>query len=73
MIVPSAPGFGRSARPDWITSPDDIAYLYLDLLDRLALRDIPVIGFSLGGWIAAEMATKSDQAFQSSFSSAPMA
>ena len=39
---------------------DDVAYIYLDILDRLDLRAIPVIGCSLGGWIAAEMATKDD-------------
>jgi pimeloyl-ACP methyl ester carboxylesterase len=60
VIIPSPPGFGRSTRPDWILSPDDIAYAYLDLVDDLGLRDIPVIGCSLGGWIAAEMATKDD-------------
>ncbi len=58
LIIPSPPGFGASERPDWITSPDDISYLYLDLVRRLGLRDIPVLGFSFGGWIAAEMATK---------------
>lgn len=63
VIVPSAPGFGRSERPDWISSPDDIAYIYLDLLDRLGLSDVTAIGFSLGGWIAAEMATKNSAAF----------
>jgi pimeloyl-ACP methyl ester carboxylesterase len=63
LIIPSPPGFGRSNRPDWITSPDDIAYLYLDLLDDLELRDIPLLGFSLGGWIAAEMATKNPSRF----------
>jgi pimeloyl-ACP methyl ester carboxylesterase len=60
VIVPSPPGFGRSTRPDWITCPDDIAYVYLQLVDDLALRGIPVVGASLGGWIAAEMATKDD-------------
>ena len=63
VIVPSAPGFGRSGRPDWMTSPDDIAYLYLDLIDALGLESVAVIGFSLGGWIAAEMAVKNDSAF----------
>jgi pimeloyl-ACP methyl ester carboxylesterase len=62
VISPSAPGFGRSKRPDWISQPDDIAYIYLDLIDRLQLKDVTVIGFSLGGWIAAEMATKNDAA-----------
>jgi pimeloyl-ACP methyl ester carboxylesterase len=60
LIIPSPPGFGRSERPDWITNPDDIAYLYLDLVERLQLRKLVVLGFSLGGWIAAEMATKDD-------------
>ncbi|MGH7035520.1 MAG: alpha/beta fold hydrolase [Stellaceae bacterium] len=60
VIIPSPPGFGASSRPDWITAPDDIAYLYLSLLDRLALEEVAVIGCSLGGWIAAELATKND-------------
>jgi pimeloyl-ACP methyl ester carboxylesterase len=63
IFLPSPPGFGRSNRPDWITSPDDIAYLYLSLLERLALDDVAVVGCSLGGWIAAEMAVKDDARF----------
>jgi pimeloyl-ACP methyl ester carboxylesterase len=63
VIIPSPPGFGRSNRPAWITEPDDMAYLFLDVLDRLAVRDVTVLGFSLGGWIAAEMATKNDTRF----------
>jgi len=58
LIIPSPPGFGTSERPDWITSPDDIAYLYLDLAERLRLNKVAVLAFSFGGWIAAEMATK---------------
>ncbi|HWG07256.1 MAG TPA: alpha/beta hydrolase, partial [Beijerinckiaceae bacterium] len=42
---------------------DDIAYLYLDLLERLKLGPCPVIGFSLGGWIALQMAIKDDSRF----------
>ena len=38
----------------------DIAYLYLDLLDRLDLRDTVLVGSSLGGWIALEMAVRSE-------------
>ena len=59
VIAPTHPGFGRSVLPDWIDSVDDLAYVYLDLLDALDLRDVTVIGFSLGGWIAAEIAVKS--------------
>jgi pimeloyl-ACP methyl ester carboxylesterase len=58
VIIAAPPGFGRSDRPDWIASPDDMSYLMLDLVERLALPRLPVIGCSLGGWLAAEMATK---------------
>ena len=44
-----------------VTTIDDLAYLYLDLLDTLNLRDVVVVGVSLGGWIAAEMAVKSTE------------
>jgi pimeloyl-ACP methyl ester carboxylesterase len=60
VIAPAPPGFGRSSRPDWITCPDDIAYLYLSLIEKLDLEKITVIGCSLGGWLAAEIATKDD-------------
>jgi pimeloyl-ACP methyl ester carboxylesterase len=59
VIAPTHPGFGRAVLPDWIDSIDDLAYIYLDLLDALDLRDVTVIGFSLGGWLAAEIAVKS--------------
>ena len=58
LIAPSHPGFGRSPLPDRFDSVDDLAYLYLDLLDALDLRDIILMGFSLGGWIAAEIAVR---------------
>jgi pimeloyl-ACP methyl ester carboxylesterase len=60
LIIPSPPGFGRSERPDWIESPDDISYIYLDLMERLNVGKMPAIGFSFGGWLALEMATKDD-------------
>ncbi len=58
VIVVSPPGFGKSDRPDWIDSVDDCAYICLDALDALKVKDADVIGFGLGGWIAAEMAIK---------------
>jgi len=60
VIIPQAPGYGRSNRPDWITNMDDVSYIYLDLIEKLDLKKLTVMGFSLGGWIAAEMATKDD-------------
>jgi pimeloyl-ACP methyl ester carboxylesterase len=59
VIAPTHPGFGRAVLPDWVDNVDDLAYMYLDLLDALDLRDVTMVGFSLGGWIAAEIAVKS--------------
>jgi pimeloyl-ACP methyl ester carboxylesterase len=63
LICPSHPGFGKSALPDWLDSVDDIAHVYLELMDRLRLPTVEVIGCSVGGWIAAEMATKAPERF----------
>lgn len=61
VIAPSHPGFGHSPDSAFIDTVDDLSYLYLDLLTELNLRDVVVIGCSLGGWIAAEMAVKSTE------------
>lgn len=61
LIAPSHPGFGRSSLPDWIDSCDDIAYVHLELIDRLGLQQTDIVGCSIGGWIAAELATKSSE------------
>jgi pimeloyl-ACP methyl ester carboxylesterase len=59
LIAPSHPGFGNSELPRHLTTVDDLAYFYLDLMDILDLRDVVLAGVSFGGWIAAEMAIKS--------------
>jgi pimeloyl-ACP methyl ester carboxylesterase len=58
VYAPSHPGFGASELPRAYSTVDDLAYFYLDLLDHLDLRDVTVVGFSFGGWIAAEMLVK---------------
>ena len=63
LIAPSHPGFGKSSLPDWLDSVDDIAYVYLQLMDGLGLRSADLVGCSIGGWIAAEMATKAPERF----------
>jgi pimeloyl-ACP methyl ester carboxylesterase len=59
VVAPRHPGFGNSKRPAWMRSVGDIAYLYLDLLDRLALKDVVLAGASFGGWLALELAIRS--------------
>ncbi|MFE3827107.1 alpha/beta fold hydrolase [Streptomyces sp. NPDC059092] len=57
-ISPTHPGFDGTPRPDWCDSVADLAVAYLDLLDTLDLTGVMVIGNSVGGWIAAEMALR---------------
>jgi pimeloyl-ACP methyl ester carboxylesterase len=58
VYVPSLPGFGQSARPDWIVSVRDLAAWVTWFVRDLGLpQPLPVIGTSLGGWVAAEIAT----------------
>ena len=61
VIAPSHPGFGKSALPDWLDSVEDIAHVYLELMDRLGLDEVDLIGCSVGGWIAADLATKTPE------------
>src|ERR1700674_1943472 len=56
VITPTHPGFGGTPRPDSLASVPGLAALYIALLAELDLRDVTVIGNSIGGWIAAEMA-----------------
>jgi pimeloyl-ACP methyl ester carboxylesterase len=57
-IVPTLPGYAGQPRPDWFHRVEDLVYANLALLERLDLEDVVVIGNSLGGWIAAEMALR---------------
>ena len=41
---------------DWSLT---LAYFYLDLLQELKLDAVHLVGLSLGGWIAAELAVRS--------------
>src|SRR5260221_3537303 len=58
VIAPSHPGFGHSELPKGMSTVDDMSYFYLDLIESLNLRELIVVGASFGGWIAAEIATK---------------
>ena len=58
VLIPTHPGFDGQPRPEWFNSIDDLAFAYLELLERLNLRDVLVIGSSVGGWIASAMALR---------------
>jgi pimeloyl-ACP methyl ester carboxylesterase len=56
VLTPTHPGFGGTPRPEGLDSVAKLAALYRGLLDDLGLEDVTVVGNSVGGWIAAEMA-----------------
>ena len=58
IVAPVHPGFDEEPRPDWFHTIDDLAIAYLALIERLALDDVVLVGNSVGGWIAAEMALR---------------
>ncbi len=57
VITPTHPGFAGTPRPQALDSAAALASTYLTLLEELDLVDVTVVGNSVGGWIAAEMAT----------------
>ncbi len=59
VFAPEHPGFGQSDDPPWLDEVGDLAYFYLDFLRVLGLDRVHLIGTSLGGWIAAELAVRS--------------
>jgi len=57
-VTPIHPGFASQPRPQWFHRVSDIALAYVALLEKLDLHNVIVIGNSIGGWIAAEMALR---------------
>jgi len=65
VMAPGHPGFGGSEAPAWIDDISDLAYCYLDAIEVLGLSGVHIVGQSLGGWIALEMAVRSTQRLRS--------
>ena len=56
LLHPTHPGFDGTPIPEHFDNLQDLVFLYLDLIDSLDLQDAILLGFSLGGWLAAELA-----------------
>jgi pimeloyl-ACP methyl ester carboxylesterase len=57
--APTHPGFGHSGDADWMEGIGDLARFYLWFIEAAELGRPHVVGHSIGGWTAAEMATMS--------------
>ena len=58
VLAPTHPGWDGSGRPDDIASIAGLAAAYLARLVERGERDVAVVGSSIGGWIALEMAVQ---------------
>jgi pimeloyl-ACP methyl ester carboxylesterase len=72
LIIPQHPGFNQTPRAEWIANIRDQAGFYARYLMEQKLAPLDVIGFSLGGWIAAEMAAANPAQFYKAVLVAPM-
>jgi len=61
VTAPMFPGFGESEGMDGIDDIEDAAFHLLDIWDQLGLGAPAVVGTSLGGWMAAELATRNPE------------
>lgn len=71
LLIPLHPGFGPGERIEWISNIRDMAGFYARYLKEQVHEPIDVIGFSLGGWIAAEMAASNPGQFRKMILVAP--
>jgi pimeloyl-ACP methyl ester carboxylesterase len=55
VYAPSHPGYNRSERPDWISTMSDMAHFYRQFIEAVDLVPVHLVGFSMGGWLAAEI------------------
>ena len=57
IIAPVHPGFAGTSVPDHFDGMADLVFFYLDVIDALDLKDATLVGMSMGGWLAAELAS----------------
>jgi pimeloyl-ACP methyl ester carboxylesterase len=58
VIVPFHPGFGESDDDPAMTDMHDYVMHYLDLFEALGVDEVRLVGFSLGGLLAAKFAVE---------------
>ena len=56
VYVPSQAGFNGTARPEWVYTITDVAQFNRAVVQQLGIEQHILMGSSMGGWVAAEMA-----------------
>jgi pimeloyl-ACP methyl ester carboxylesterase len=72
LVIPLQPAYGRTPKVGWIRSYRDLAAFYGRLLREQWPAPLDVIGFSAGGYVAAEMAASCPHAFRRMVLVAPL-
>ena len=71
VLVPDHPGYGKSDEPAWLENIHDVAYFYLDFLERLGLDKVVLAGASMGGRMALEVAVRNTSRLRALVLNAP--
>ncbi len=58
VVAPALPGYSGSDGLENMRDVEDVVFHLVDLLDALSLPAVDVVGHSLGGWMAAELALR---------------
>ncbi|GAA1967877.1 alpha/beta hydrolase [Amycolatopsis minnesotensis] len=58
VLAPTHPGWDGTPRPDWFSGVGELAATYLGVLEESGMDEVTVVGTSLGGWVAAELAVR---------------
>ncbi|HEV3111126.1 MAG TPA: alpha/beta hydrolase [Candidatus Binataceae bacterium] len=72
LLIPMQPGFGKTPRLTWVRTYRDLAGYYSQVVRELKLDPVDAIGFSAGGFIAAEMLAADPKIFAHLVLVAPM-
>jgi pimeloyl-ACP methyl ester carboxylesterase len=61
LIAPAHPGCVGTNEDDSLESIDDLVFHTLEVMDELGLESVNVVGNSIGGWLAAEIAARNPE------------
>ena len=72
LLIPLQPGFGKTPKIEWVRTYRDLAGFYSQVVRELKIDPVDVIGYSAGGFIAAEMIAADPKIFSKMILVAPM-